>query len=346
MAAGLAMPRPAMSCALPWATEENRIGVPMVSAATALRAMSFAAMCPWSCSMTTKASMPCMWNMMSAPNGPLASIPSAIAASIAGLMISISSRPNRPPSPACGLRPPTAIFAAAVAQPLKRTIGGADHAEDPFARNQVYRVAHAPVKRGVHDLHAAEAEHQVGVGLIAAGRARDKRRIAVELDAGARDRGLVLRHGDHGIRVAAERGIDRDPRKSERGASTRRAGRAEMKRRSLRLGAGEDMQAIVRPVRVRDPLDHTDGGRHPARLGVTRDHARIADHDRMAHLANRRVERGLEADLRPDTGGVAGSDGDFRLIAHARVPASGPCPTATASARRGSRPARPRRRPT
>src|SRR5262245_60419078 len=39
----------------------------------------------------------------------------------------------------------------------------------------------------------------------------------------------------------------------------------------------------------------------------------------MARLANRRVERGLEADLRPDAGGVAGCDGDFRLIAHARA---------------------------
>ena len=41
-------------------------------------------------------------------------MPSAATASIAGLMISISSRPNRPPSPACGLSPLTAIFGAAM----------------------------------------------------------------------------------------------------------------------------------------------------------------------------------------------------------------------------------------
>ena len=47
-----------MSWALPCATEENRIGVPMASAAAAFCASSFAAMWPWSCSMTTKASKP------------------------------------------------------------------------------------------------------------------------------------------------------------------------------------------------------------------------------------------------------------------------------------------------
>src|SRR6516164_272044 len=43
---GSAAPLPAISWALPCATEENRIGLPIVSAATALRANSFAAMCP------------------------------------------------------------------------------------------------------------------------------------------------------------------------------------------------------------------------------------------------------------------------------------------------------------
>ena len=39
---------------------------------------------------------------------------SATAASIAGLMISISSRPNKPPSPAWGFKPLTAILGAAM----------------------------------------------------------------------------------------------------------------------------------------------------------------------------------------------------------------------------------------
>ena len=46
---------------------------------------------------------------MSAGCGPLASIPRSAAAAIAGAMCSMSSSPNRPCSPACGLRPHTAI---------------------------------------------------------------------------------------------------------------------------------------------------------------------------------------------------------------------------------------------
>src|SRR5205814_4661144 len=56
IARGLARPWPAMSSAAPWPTEENSTGVPMVSAAARLGASSFAATCPWSCSMTTYAS--------------------------------------------------------------------------------------------------------------------------------------------------------------------------------------------------------------------------------------------------------------------------------------------------
>src|SRR5262245_47344587 len=46
MALASAPPLPAISCALPCATDENRIGLPIVSAATAFCASSFAAMCP------------------------------------------------------------------------------------------------------------------------------------------------------------------------------------------------------------------------------------------------------------------------------------------------------------
>src|SRR6266498_2302637 len=47
---------PAMSSALPCATDENSTGVPMVSAAVPAKACVFAMMCPWSWTMTTKAS--------------------------------------------------------------------------------------------------------------------------------------------------------------------------------------------------------------------------------------------------------------------------------------------------
>ena len=46
----------------------------------------------------------------------------AAASAIAGVMISISSRPNSPPSPACGLRPLTAIARRGDAEPLQRAL--------------------------------------------------------------------------------------------------------------------------------------------------------------------------------------------------------------------------------
>ena len=48
-------------------------------------------------------------NTVSGANGPRASMPSARAAATAGAMCSISSRPKRPPSPACGFSPATAM---------------------------------------------------------------------------------------------------------------------------------------------------------------------------------------------------------------------------------------------
>ena len=44
IAAGEATPLPAMSCAEPWATDENRIGVPIANPAVAFGASSFAVM--------------------------------------------------------------------------------------------------------------------------------------------------------------------------------------------------------------------------------------------------------------------------------------------------------------
>ena len=48
-------------------------------------------------------------NTVSGAWGPLASMPSACAACTAGPMMSSSSRPNSPPSPACGFSPATAM---------------------------------------------------------------------------------------------------------------------------------------------------------------------------------------------------------------------------------------------
>ena len=51
---------------------------------------------------------------MSAECGPLTAMPSAASSSMAGAMTSASSLPIRPPSPACGLSPATAMRGAAM----------------------------------------------------------------------------------------------------------------------------------------------------------------------------------------------------------------------------------------
>ncbi len=78
-------------------------------------------MSPWSWVIaTTKSNSPGLpaasrarMNTVSGANGPLAAMPAARACAMAGAMNSISSLPNRPPSPACGFSPATAMRGAA-----------------------------------------------------------------------------------------------------------------------------------------------------------------------------------------------------------------------------------------
>ena len=51
-----------------------------------------------------------------------------------------------------------------------------------------------------------------------------------------------------------------------------------------------------------------------AGIGVSPQDIRIADQDRTAGRPHRRVERGLQADLRPDARGVAGRDRNDRFV--------------------------------
>ena len=160
------------------------------------------------------------------------------------------------------------------------------------------------------------------------------------VNAGERDRGLVLRRGDHGIDLARERGLDRQRRKTRARRVRRRRGGAEVERGRIRLRAVEHVDASSDQSASPILHDRADDGSMPQARRVARV-PRIADHDRAAGLAHGRIERGLEADLRPDAGRVAGRDAIFDLAqacAGARI-------TPTASATRGSRPARPGRRP-
>ena len=72
---------------------------------------------------------------MSAPNGPLVDPLGNRGVDRRLDDLDLLAAEQAAASPACGLRPPTAIFACR-AQPLERTIRGADHAED---RSRVIR---------------------------------------------------------------------------------------------------------------------------------------------------------------------------------------------------------------
>ena len=71
----------------------------------------------------------------------------------------------------------------------------------------------------MRDAHVVEADHQIDVVDRRAGLARDEGRIAVEGDAGGRDRAFGLRRRHHGVDLAGKRGLDRAPRAGERGAA-------------------------------------------------------------------------------------------------------------------------------
>src|SRR5262249_23578743 len=82
------------------------------------------------------------------------------------------------------------------------------------------------------------------------------------------------------------------------------------------LRAVEHVDAVLPPVRIVDSTDHVQIDRDTAGPGVMPEHGGIAHQDRMAGCAHGRIERRLEADLRPDPRGIAGGDSDFRFYSH------------------------------
>ena len=215
-------------------------------------------------------------------------------------MISISSRPNSPPSPACGLRPLTAIFRRGNPDAFERDVGGADGARHILLCNQRNRVADAAMQRAMRDALVAEAQHHVDAAFVRPGLPRDERRMAVEFDAGLRDRGFVLRRRHHGIDVAVHRHLHRGRAKRNRRAACDRRGDAETERSGFGLRAGQDL----------------DIGLEPAGLGVALQQRGIAHDHRIASRAHGGIKRGLETDLRADAGRIAHGDRDFDPAAH------------------------------
>src|SRR5262245_21400167 len=108
----------------------------------------------------------------------------------------------------------------------------------------------------MRDPDVTEAQHQEDAILVGAGLARDERRIAVEPDAGERDRGLVLRRGYPGVYFPRQRRLDRCGCEGERGDAAHRAGSAEAEIRSLPLRTGQDVDPPRGGTRVAGALHY------------------------------------------------------------------------------------------
>ncbi|MNN41622.1 hypothetical protein D3C81_1557520 [compost metagenome] len=109
---------------MPWSTEVRTIGRPRVTLTAAPKPLYLSTGRPWSWYMASTASQcsRCLGvNRVSAGSGPIRSRPSARRRARVGSMISISSRPRWPPSPACGLRPQTRMRGLAMPNLLCRS---------------------------------------------------------------------------------------------------------------------------------------------------------------------------------------------------------------------------------
>src|SRR5262245_60452627 len=107
-----AIPRPAMSYAVPCAGVQIGKGKPPRSVTPRSKPISFIAIWPWSwyiVSTASNAPFLARRKTVSAGNGPSTQMPSRLPASTTGAITSISSQPKLPPSPACGLSPATAM---------------------------------------------------------------------------------------------------------------------------------------------------------------------------------------------------------------------------------------------
>ena len=155
-----------------------------------------------------------------------------------------------PSSPACGLSPPTKIFGRAMPSCLSAASVTRITRSTRSRRDQRDRLAHADMQRGVDDAHVVEADHQIDVVDRRAGFARDERGIAVEGDAGGRDRAFGLRRRHHRLHLAGERGFDRAAGAGERGAAVSGVDLAEYHRRVGAVAGVEQVDRAVRPVGI------------------------------------------------------------------------------------------------
>ena len=159
----------------------------------------------------------------------------------------------------------------------------------------------------------AETEHEIDIALVGAGLARDEGGVSVELDAGKRDRGFVLRRRDDrstapasaaSIAARAKASAARPARRvigAEGGCGRCGCGQSRTLTRSSDHCASAICVTTLRSVLM------------PQAVACRSNRSGIAHHNRVAGLAHLGIERGLEADLRADARRVAGRNGDFRF---------------------------------
>ena len=198
------------------------------------------------------------------------------------------------------------------AHALQRADGFVDDARHALARDRIERLPHALVQGRVRDFRVAEAQHHEDVVLGRSGLACHERGMAVERNAGHRDRGFVLRGRDHRGNLPGQRRFHRGAAERNRRAPGRGAGRPE--RDGLRLRAIEHRQPGAGRTGILDPADRMQFGLDAASEGVPLEDGCVADQDRTAGRPHRRVERGLQADFRPNARGVAGRDCNHRFV--------------------------------
>ena len=126
-----------MSYAVPCAGVVIGSGSPPCTVTPLEKPSSLIAIWPWSWYIVTIASNSpsrALMNSVSAGNGPWAGIPASFRARTAGAMMSISSRPQVPPSPPCGLKAATATRGAATPLARSERVDQSRGGDDPLAR--------------------------------------------------------------------------------------------------------------------------------------------------------------------------------------------------------------------
>ena len=219
---------------------------------------------------------------------------------MAGMMIRSSSRsPNRPCSPACGLRPQTTIFGSLAAELGQRLGGQFDHVENALFREQRRHFAIADVDgdEGAGDFLGVL--HHAGAGSIRAG--GEDFGVAGIVDAGGVHRFFVERRGRDGGDLAGEGGVDGAIDVGVAGAASYRADDA-----GLNAARGERLQiddaGAVDSGPIRQPCVMRHNRRRQAAdscASATRSqNASVAEQNRRA-FAWRSADRRASADRPP-----------------------------------------------